>query len=42
MESGDPILAPFGNQARVSEDGGQTRSEPMILSGDRGGRGGDG
>jgi Neuraminidase (sialidase) len=30
---------PFGNQARVSADNGQTWSEPMILSGD--GRGGD-
>jgi sialidase-1 len=31
--------APFGNQARVSEDHGRTWSEPMILSGD--GSGGD-
>jgi hypothetical protein len=30
---------PFGNQARVSSDGGRTWSEPMILSGD--GMGGD-
>jgi sialidase-1 len=25
---------PFGNQARLSEDGGHTWSEPMIISGD--------
>jgi sialidase-1 len=25
---------PFGNQARVSADGGRTWSEPLILSGD--------
>ena len=31
--------APFGNQARISEDEGATWSEPMILSGD--GAGGD-
>lgn len=30
---------PFGNQARVSEDGGQNWSEPIIISGD--GAGGD-
>ena len=30
---------PFGNQARLSEDGGRTWSEPLILSGD--GAGGD-
>ena len=30
---------PYGNQARLSEDGGRTWSEPMILSGD--GMGGD-
>ena len=31
--------APFGNQARVSEDGGKTWSEPLTISGD--GMGGD-
>lgn len=31
--------APFGNQARVSDDGGKTWSEPAIISGD--GAGGD-
>ena len=31
--------APFGNQARISEDHGKTWSEPMIISGD--GAGGD-
>ena len=31
--------APFGNQARVSADGGVSWSEAMILSGD--GKGGD-
>ena len=30
---------PFGNQARLSDDGGKTWSEPMIVSGD--GPGGD-
>ena len=30
---------PYGNQARVSEDGGRTWSEPLIISGD--GAGGD-
>ncbi|REJ96167.1 MAG: exo-alpha-sialidase, partial [Planctomycetota bacterium] len=30
---------PFGNQARLSEDGGSTWSEPMTISGD--GEGGD-
>jgi hypothetical protein len=31
--------APFGNQARISDDGGKTWLEPMIISGD--GAGGD-